>query len=259
VIYGRQFGAVIVPIHWKQHSTAEHGVRPQESLNEQLVEDADILVALFWHRLGSPTGEADSGTIEEIQRAHANGAYVGVLQCARDLPRTADLEQLAKLQAFYKEAAPISLMLEYRDAAELGRHIDAILSRAVATNSALAKAAAGSEHPAAEVWPRVESSEQVKTDSRGRVKTSRRWQLVLANTGTEPARNVRHRLEAENKGDNLPRLADDGSRALEVLPPGGEAAYGLVLHIGVAPQARCVVAWEDPTGERENTATLRFF
>jgi hypothetical protein len=49
-----------------------------------------------------------------------------------------------------------------------------------------------------EVWPRVERSEAVRTDSKGRVKTENRWQLVLSNTGDEPARRVRYRLEAES-------------------------------------------------------------
>jgi hypothetical protein len=41
-IYGPQFGAVVVPLHWQQHSAAEHGRCPQASLNAQLVEQADI-------------------------------------------------------------------------------------------------------------------------------------------------------------------------------------------------------------------------
>jgi hypothetical protein len=115
----------------------------------------------------------------------------------------------------------------------------------------------------ADVWPRIESSEQFRT-VRGRVKTSRRWQLVLANTGTEPARDVRHRLEAEDPGDQLPveleGEQDEGERrGLEVLALGSEAAYGLVLHMGVVPQFRCVVRWTHSHGEHENRATLRVF
>lgn len=78
VIYGQQFGAVVVPVHWQLHSAAEHGIRPQASLNAQLVENVDIVVALFWHRLGSPTGGEESGTAEEISKAHADGAYVAI-------------------------------------------------------------------------------------------------------------------------------------------------------------------------------------
>jgi hypothetical protein len=264
-IYGPQFGAVVVPLDWQQHSTAEHGRRPQASLNAQLVEQADILIALFWHRFGSPTGEADSGTIEEIQEAHKNGAYVGILRCTRDFPQAdSDLEQIARLREFFADTRTNSLILDYGEASELSRHVDAILNRAVTGGSARAEASvggAGAER-GADVWPRIESSEQVRTDSRGRVNTSRRWQLVLSNTGTEPARDVRYRLEAENPGDQLPVELEGGEgerRGLEVLAPEGEAAYGLVLHMGVVPQFRCVVRWSDSHGEHENRATLRVF
>ena len=257
-IYGHQFGAVVVPMHWKLHAAAEHGDRPQASLNTQLVEAADILLALFWHRLGSSTGVAASGTIEEIESARNNGAYVAILRCARDFPQTADPEQITKLRAFFEAVGPRSLMLEYGDKAGLDRHVDAILNRAVTRDNVRAQAAVQTSPAGAEVWPRVESSEHVRTDSKGRIKTRRRWQLVLANTGAEPARNVRYHLEPEDEGDDLP-FGQDDDRGLEVLAPGGEASYTLNLHMGTAPQARCVVSWDDAGGEHENRATLRFF
>lgn len=80
---------------------------------------------------------------------------------------------------------------------------------------------------------------------------------MLANTGAEAARNVRYRLEAENESDDLPIDPNDDP-PLEVLAPHGEAAYVLMLHMGVASQVRCVVAWEDTSGNHENQATLRF-
>lgn len=76
-------------------------------LNDQLVGTADIVVALFWHRLGSPTGEAESGTVEEIEEAHDNGAYVAILRCVRDYPGDAlDTDQLKQLDAFLSRVEP---------------------------------------------------------------------------------------------------------------------------------------------------------
>jgi hypothetical protein len=261
-IYGRQFGAVVLPTHWRQHSAAEHGARPQASLNRQLVDDADAVLALFWNRLGTPTGEAESGTHEEIERAHNNGAYVAILRCEREVdPTTLDPEQVAKLQVFLGELQPKSLMLAYRDDADLARHVDTILTRIVTRESQRAEdAAEAAAAPAgADVWPRVESSEHAKTDARGRIKTERRWQLVLTNTGPEAAKNVRFRFEPENEGEMPPEMVE-ADRPLEALPPvGGEASYGLFMHSGVASQIRCVVSWEDSQGPRENAATLRFY
>lgn len=64
--YAQQRGQVLLPIWWKTHSTPELGDRPQAIVNRQLIDRGDILVAVFWTRLGTPTGVAESGTAEEI-------------------------------------------------------------------------------------------------------------------------------------------------------------------------------------------------
>jgi hypothetical protein len=114
-IYGPEFGAVVVPVHWRDHTAAEHGARPQESINKQLVQAADMVIALFWHRIGSATGRSESGTIEEIDEAHGAGAYVAILRCQRDLPPDVDTEQLKKLRQFLERIRSDSLMLGYAD------------------------------------------------------------------------------------------------------------------------------------------------
>jgi len=257
--YGQTFGSTVVPLHWRLNSAAHHGERPQAVLNSQLVESVDIVVALFWHRLGSDTGEAESGTVEEIEEASDAGAYVGILRCKRPYPPDVDTDQLRRLREFFDRMGVNSLMLEYEDVRSLDRHIEAIINQAIARAGARTQAAVEQPDRArAVVWPRIENRELSTTDAKGRVSTRRDWQLVLSNTGTEPARNVRYRLEGEEDEDNLPHDLNDG-RPLEVLAPGSEAQYVLVMHMGVAPQARCVVNWTDDDGEHENTATLRFF
>jgi hypothetical protein len=58
---------ILQPIGWETHSYPEMGERTQEIIN-RLVKKSDILVSIFWSRLGSPTGVAASGTIEEIEK-----------------------------------------------------------------------------------------------------------------------------------------------------------------------------------------------
>src|SRR5713101_1313849 len=60
--------AVLMPVGWETHSSPELGERPQELINERLLKDCDLLVGVFWTRLGTPTGKSPSGTVEEIQR-----------------------------------------------------------------------------------------------------------------------------------------------------------------------------------------------
>src|SRR5271165_4568869 len=64
---------VLLPIRWETHTAPEYGRRPQEIINRQIVDHCDLLVGVFWTRVGSPTGKADSGTIEEIERVAGLG------------------------------------------------------------------------------------------------------------------------------------------------------------------------------------------
>jgi hypothetical protein len=78
-------------------------VRAQEAINRQLIDKADIIVAIFWSRFGSPTGVADSGTVEEIERGIRKKKTVMVyFSDLEPLPpdtRTAQLELLENFKS----------------------------------------------------------------------------------------------------------------------------------------------------------------
>jgi hypothetical protein len=58
--------AVLLPVMWETHAMPASGVRPQAAINDQLVDRCDILFGMFWTKLGTSTGVAASGTVEEI-------------------------------------------------------------------------------------------------------------------------------------------------------------------------------------------------
>ncbi len=58
-------------LRWETHSRPEIGADPQAVLNAQLTDDYDVFLGILWHRFGSPTPRAESGTAEEFQRAYA--------------------------------------------------------------------------------------------------------------------------------------------------------------------------------------------
>jgi len=60
--------AVLMPVGWETHSSPELGAEPQELINDRVLEECDLLIGIFWTRLGTPTLAAASGTAEEIQR-----------------------------------------------------------------------------------------------------------------------------------------------------------------------------------------------
>jgi len=105
---------VLLPLRWETHSAPEYGKRPQEIINRQVVDFCDLLIGIFWTRVGSPTGSADSGTIEEIERVANLGRPVMLYfsQVKQD-PERIDLEQLAKLRDFKKKTFPTALVEAY--------------------------------------------------------------------------------------------------------------------------------------------------
>lgn len=64
---------VLMPVGWETHSAPQMGERPQEIINKQILENSDLLVGVFWTRIGTPTGEAISGTVEEIEKHVSSG------------------------------------------------------------------------------------------------------------------------------------------------------------------------------------------
>jgi Domain of unknown function (DUF4062) len=64
---------VLLPVKWETHAMPEAGVRPQEAINRQVVRQCDILLGMFWAKIGQGTGVAESGTVEEIDQFVAAG------------------------------------------------------------------------------------------------------------------------------------------------------------------------------------------
>jgi hypothetical protein len=54
-IHAHDRKTVLMPTGWETHSVPEMGDRPQAIINKQLLKDADLLIAVFWTRIGSPT------------------------------------------------------------------------------------------------------------------------------------------------------------------------------------------------------------
>jgi len=95
---------VLLPVKWETHARPQSGVRPQEAINRQLVRTCDVLVGMFWTKLGTATGVAESGTVEEINKFVAAGKPALLYFSNRPInPNKINLRQLEKLRKF-KEA-----------------------------------------------------------------------------------------------------------------------------------------------------------
>jgi hypothetical protein len=89
---------ILLPTRWETDAVPRLGASGQGVINEQLVDKADIVIALFDTRLGMATEAAVSGTAEEIERAHAAGKPVHVYFSDEPIPRGADLRQVEALE-----------------------------------------------------------------------------------------------------------------------------------------------------------------
>ena len=69
--WSSKFGLRMDLIRWETHVRPSFGVDAQDVVNQQLRDDYDIFIGLMWHRFGTPTGRAESGTQEEFNRAKA--------------------------------------------------------------------------------------------------------------------------------------------------------------------------------------------
>jgi hypothetical protein len=93
--------AVLLPVKWEMHATPRSGVRPQQAINDQLVWQSDILVGMFWTKVGTSTGVAESGTIEEIDQFVKVGKPAMLYFSRRPIdPDKIDLAQHRRLRSF---------------------------------------------------------------------------------------------------------------------------------------------------------------
>jgi hypothetical protein len=259
---GRVVGLTVLPVSWTEHAVAEFGDRPQAILNHQIVEEADLAVALFYDRLGTPTGEAESGMAEEIKVLVEAGKSVAVL--GNSAPRAPlngkALEERQRLNAYLEELRQIALVFEYAHGGDLVGHLNNFLSRATAQFQQSVESSKNEEpegpDPSEGVWPRAEVRESVKTDNKGRVKTQRHWSLVLHNTSRGPASEVDFAFENLPENSFFRVHREDGP--LGTIPPGQEARFPLLLAMGSPDAVDCVVTWTDAAGHvRETRATVR--
>ena len=125
-------GIMLNPIRWETHSFPASGDRPQAIVNRQIVDKGDFLIGVFGNRLGTPTGEAPSGTIEEIERFRKAGKHVALYFSTADVPRDADRDQLKALEDYQRERQEDTLYSTFGSSDELRQRVSQHLPHIVA-------------------------------------------------------------------------------------------------------------------------------
>jgi hypothetical protein len=113
-------GIVLLPVKWETHARPESGVRPQGAINAQIVQTCDILIGMFWTKLGTDTGVAESGTVEEINQFVEQQKPALLFFSNRPIdPGKIDLKQHRKLTVFKDETYRHALVGSFDSVNEL--------------------------------------------------------------------------------------------------------------------------------------------
>ena len=115
------------------------GSDPQNVINEQLLKEYDILIALFASKLGSPTTNAASGTIEEIEHAIANkespmGRHRVQVYFRDKIENTSEIsiEELKKVFEYREKLKPLGVLYgSFKDRDDLQKEVRINLQRPI--------------------------------------------------------------------------------------------------------------------------------
>jgi len=130
--HSEDHGVVLLAVKWETHSTPAMGDRPQAILNKQIVNLCDILIGAFWTRIVTHTGEAGSGTVEEIEEFRNSGKPILLyFSSAPVMPGSIDPEQYKRLLEFKRAFRLHGLTEDYSSIGELREKLLPHLTRVV--------------------------------------------------------------------------------------------------------------------------------
>ncbi len=119
-VWGKSFSIRVELVDWQTHVHPGISTDPQAVINEQIRDDYDIFIGILWTKIGTPTGRAPSGTIEEYLRAYnrykANPDNVRVMfyfKTTPIAPTEIDPDQLKQVKDFQNSLGKESLYSKF--------------------------------------------------------------------------------------------------------------------------------------------------
>lgn len=255
-VHAEASGVILLPVMWERDGVPAMGDTPQAILNRQIVDAADLLVGTFWTRLGTPTAEAESGTVEEIERFIAAGKRVLLYFSNEPVhPDSVNPQEYGRLADFRESLRSRGLYDSYSDESELWRKANGALTRVIREEFDVA---VSDEPPAASLRlqaalvARVEREREVSGFNRqGRPQYRTRERLVIENRGTAAAESLTFSFEGEPpEGMTLPHVIGSGE-PITRLAPGAALEFPLMVHAASVSQWDVVLRWQEGDEERE--------
>jgi hypothetical protein len=121
-VNGARRNLMLLAVGWETDVAPEMGDVPQHIIDKRILKDADLLVGMFWTRLGTPTAAYASGAVEEIEE-HLKAGRPAMLyfSSAPALLASVDPEQARALKAFRDSCMPRGLLATYADVDDFRR------------------------------------------------------------------------------------------------------------------------------------------
>ncbi len=134
-VHSANQNVVIAPVRWERDLPAQTiNGSVQNYVNEHLLTKADIIFALMWKKVGEPTEEHDSGTIEEIEEGIRRKIPTTVYFITRKFsPTTVIPEHLEKINKFKKNYKNKGVYRELETGKELSSYFQIDLEHHVKT------------------------------------------------------------------------------------------------------------------------------
>ncbi|TGN20046.1 hypothetical protein [Leptospira idonii] len=108
------YNLILKSLRWEKNVYANLAQGPQNEINDQILEKADLLIAIFWTRLGSPTETYESGTVEEITKHIELGKPAMVYFSNAEIkPERINNDQYSNLKTFKEIIKKQGIFFEY--------------------------------------------------------------------------------------------------------------------------------------------------
>lgn len=104
---------VLLPLHWSISAYPVTGIHPQKVINQQVVSKSDLLICIFGARLGTPTQDYASGSVEEIEEHLKAGKPVMIFFKQTLKVNDVSAEQISRLQDFKRAIGQKALYVDY--------------------------------------------------------------------------------------------------------------------------------------------------
>jgi hypothetical protein len=172
-LHAESHGVMLLPLIWERDATPDMSDRPQGVINRELVDLADVLVGVFWTRLGTQTSEAESGTVEEIERCIKADKPVRLYFSSRPIViDSVNLEEYERLAKAREDFERRGLVDRFHSEEELSRKATAALTRTVRahfagpveTGEVTTESAAGAPH--ASILATIDRQRELRSLSR---------------------------------------------------------------------------------------------